>query len=83
MAYGHAERNLATLRLLQQKADELLEQQKRERPGRALGRGEAAGDSAGGTVIRVPGGDRDPRARGDRDPRARAEIPPRDARPTG
>jgi hypothetical protein len=67
MAYGHAERNLATLRLLQQKADEALRQQAREHPAPAPQPGESAGDST----------------RGDRDPRAPARVPPGDARRTG
>ena len=67
MAYGHAERNLATLRLLQQKAREALEQQAREHPAPAPHPGESAGDSV----------------REHRDPRAPVEVPPRDARRTG
>ncbi len=33
MAYGHAERNLAALNLLQRQIDQLLEQRERERSG--------------------------------------------------
>ncbi|MGO9220262.1 MAG: hypothetical protein ACLP5E_21270 [Streptosporangiaceae bacterium] len=67
MAYGHAERNLATLKLLQQKADEVLEQQAREHPAPATQPAESAGDST----------------QRHRDPRAPVKIPPRDARRTG
>lgn len=52
MAYGHAERNLATLRLLQRQAD-LLEERARQRALSASEQADAAGDRARG--------ERDPR----------------------
>jgi hypothetical protein len=45
MAYGHAERNLATLELLQQQADRRLKQQAREDDGPPRQPGEPAGES--------------------------------------
>ena len=47
MAYGHAERNLATLRLLQRQAD-LLEERARQRALSASEQADAPGDRARG-----------------------------------
>lgn len=60
MAYGHAERNLAALKLLQRQMDQLLEQRARERSGPQPQPDDSAGDGA----------------RRPQDPRVRVPVPP-------
>ena len=47
MAYGHAERNLATLRLLQRQADLLLEKRKQQQGPPAPQQADATGSRSG------------------------------------
>ena len=47
MAYGHAERNLATLRLLQRQADLLLEKRKQQQDPPAPQQADATGSRSG------------------------------------
>jgi hypothetical protein len=47
MAYGHAERNLAALELLQRQIDQLMEQRARERSGPQPQPDDSPADGAG------------------------------------
>ncbi len=60
MAYGHAERNLAALKLLQRQMDQLREQRARERSGPQPPPDDSPGDGA----------------RRRQDPRERVPVPP-------